>query len=1116
MIKLAIENGKFIIKNGKIAVVEDSQSACGCCCNCCWKIDTLEGCPGPEMEADLSNYEFKFIFKDSKVCSNGGDPCDINNQKKKNNDTSTDKTPCSRAQTIKLTNEWTIEEETNITIDLSGIAEIVSPGFDFIEIKLTPKDGQGETHSLKVGSEDGSVGSDDDPCAMVDVSKSDNFTLEPGCWSVTIISSTGDALWHYGMWNKIKISFSDKKPKNCKDYFCTSAICAGLIGGGTGGTGADGEAPVNPADLTGSCDLEDYDNPEGKPSKIEDCIKDCDKSPDNPCKNTYYYCCVDGVCERLKKKVCKNDETTTECSESGPYFCTLKQCTESSECATKYCCENNTCKPCNKTKSSDEKDGVGASTYDSIEECRDACETGATYNCTENMECVKADAEADVPSQYKNIQECLENCEENPNIRYTCTPAGECVRNINGEYLGIQACNDDCGDDGGGGGKNWYCCYNLSDGEIKQKLQQGQVIKQTAQCQLGGCFDEDGNPTPARVASGPHSQKLCALLCTGYNCVEDCRGNKTCQKSNTGIYPTRGKCNNKCGKINTKKPPCSLTEGGALPPIDDNNFLGLMVENKAYEADYFERRICVSYATNGHPIKFMLMYPRYDANCNFTGWQTNGTDWYGEKRCDCEARKQRGGTIKNELKGKINLKKPRGIKSFWIVVLSCIGSDYKFEVDCEPGCKPIPDIDEAKGACCRDNVCSDDVSKKDCAKIINGLKGKFFGPCSKCADINNDCNEDVGACCLPNGECIDNRTRNQCTRPLDQGGDNGIYMGDGTFCENEDNRNNPNVPKDKLVLCENAGACCETAWIDIPINMCEVVDKIMVGNKEASTIETTDCENMDDVCESIDIDVTKKSIKCIDLKYKNVLAGKIGSVNAITDITLPSTDCDNNNQGGDVIKTEIIALEDYPNSYEELFEIKTEKPTLNPDYFAIVYNDKVKIGEVAIETSNITGKVSGVYIADKDCLITTKEDCDNKNGAFTPNQLCCKTFAQNGVDCEEEWCGDDLQIQSSVSNGIKYTISSSNEIVKNKVIGGPGTELKKLLSKIGIDATPTCSCNSRARVMDEWGPDICEREIGTIIDWLREEANKRNLPFVDIAGYILIKRAIHNARKKLK
>jgi len=78
---------------------------------------------------------------------------------------------------------------------------------------------------------------------------------------------------------------------------------------------------------------------------------------------------------------------------------------------------------------------------------------------------------------------------------------------------------------------------------------------------------------------------------------------------------------------------------------------------------------------------------------------------------------------------------------------------------------------------------------------------------------------------------------------------------------------------------------------------------------------------------------------------------------------------------------------------------------------------------------------------------------------------------------------------------------------------GPGTELKKLLKKIGIAATPNCSCNARARTMDANGCDWCEANIEQIVGWLREEATKRKLPFVDMAGRVLVKRAIHNARK---
>jgi hypothetical protein len=79
---------------------------------------------------------------------------------------------------------------------------------------------------------------------------------------------------------------------------------------------------------------------------------------------------------------------------------------------------------------------------------------------------------------------------------------------------------------------------------------------------------------------------------------------------------------------------------------------------------------------------------------------------------------------------------------------------------------------------------------------------------------------------------------------------------------------------------------------------------------------------------------------------------------------------------------------------------------------------------------------------------------------------------------------------------------------------GPGTELKALLKTIGITASPGCSCNKRAAVMDEKGCDWCEENVDEIVGWLREEATKRKLPFLDVAGKILVRRAIRNARRR--
>jgi len=83
--------------------------------------------------------------------------------------------------------------------------------------------------------------------------------------------------------------------------------------------------------------------------------------------------------------------------------------------------------------------------------------------------------------------------------------------------------------------------------------------------------------------------------------------------------------------------------------------------------------------------------------------------------------------------------------------------------------------------------------------------------------------------------------------------------------------------------------------------------------------------------------------------------------------------------------------------------------------------------------------------------------------------------------------------------------------------GGPGTELKALLKLIGITATPNCSCNARAKAMDEneaKEPGWCAANIETILDWLKEQADARGLPFLRVGAKILVKRAIANAKRK--
>ena len=80
---------------------------------------------------------------------------------------------------------------------------------------------------------------------------------------------------------------------------------------------------------------------------------------------------------------------------------------------------------------------------------------------------------------------------------------------------------------------------------------------------------------------------------------------------------------------------------------------------------------------------------------------------------------------------------------------------------------------------------------------------------------------------------------------------------------------------------------------------------------------------------------------------------------------------------------------------------------------------------------------------------------------------------------------------------------------------GPGTELSKILKRFGISPTPTCACRAKAAQMDAWGCDEASKpeRIDEVVAVMRAEAEARGLPFLDIAGRVLVRRAIQNARK---
>ena len=83
---------------------------------------------------------------------------------------------------------------------------------------------------------------------------------------------------------------------------------------------------------------------------------------------------------------------------------------------------------------------------------------------------------------------------------------------------------------------------------------------------------------------------------------------------------------------------------------------------------------------------------------------------------------------------------------------------------------------------------------------------------------------------------------------------------------------------------------------------------------------------------------------------------------------------------------------------------------------------------------------------------------------------------------------------------------------------GPGTELKKLLGKIGIVERNGCKCRDMAVKMDRWGPDGCEQHMDKILEHLKVQAAKRNLGIVynQWVAEKLVRHAIRRSRKRGK
>lgn len=82
---------------------------------------------------------------------------------------------------------------------------------------------------------------------------------------------------------------------------------------------------------------------------------------------------------------------------------------------------------------------------------------------------------------------------------------------------------------------------------------------------------------------------------------------------------------------------------------------------------------------------------------------------------------------------------------------------------------------------------------------------------------------------------------------------------------------------------------------------------------------------------------------------------------------------------------------------------------------------------------------------------------------------------------------------------------------------GVGTELSALIARfLRIEPIPGCKCREHAATMNRMGIAWCSVNVSTIVDWLKYEADARQLPFSKIGARALVCLAIRLANRTRK
>ena len=124
-------------------------------------------------------------------------------------------------------------------------------------------------------------------------------------------------------------------------------------------------------------------------------------------------------------------------------------------------------------------------------------------------------------------------------------------------------------------------------------------------------------------------------------------------------------------------------------------------------------------------------------------------------------------------------------------------------------------------------------------------------------------------------------------------------------------------------------------------------------------------------------------------------------------------------------------------------------------------------------------------------------------------------FTGDQYDVMGDWT--QAQVEAALKVKLGDDIQASLQAMYPRTLeqdpNGPGSILTGMIKTLGISSSSTCSCRRHALEMNDQGPDWCEQNMETILSWLRDEAKKRGLPFIDMVGKAMVQRSINRSRK---